>query len=147
MRRPAAEQVRPVPEGRRRRAVLIMLEAVLAAGALYGGFAFLARPGGEALGMSTALLVGTPFDDYLVPGVLLLAANAVLPMAVIWASVRRLPWAPAGHVVVGLVLIGWIVVQLLLVGYATPIQPACLALGIVILLVGWASRPRPHRDG
>jgi hypothetical protein len=128
--------------GGRLRIVLIVLEAALAVGGLYGGIAFIVRPNGEALGMSTDLLSHTPFDDYLVPGVLLLAANAVLPLAVAWAALRRWWWAPAGHLSVGLVLSAWIIVQLMLVGYATPIQPACLALGILILLLAWASRSR-----
>jgi hypothetical protein len=127
--------------------MLIVLETALAVGALYGGIALIARPEGDALGMSADLLAGTPFDDYLIPGVLLLAANAGLPLAAAWAALRRWPWAPAGHMAVGLVLIAWIIVQLALVGYATPIQPACLGLGIAILMLGWASRTRARREG
>ncbi len=64
--------------------------------------------------------------------VMLLVPNGIIPLAVAWGAWRRKAWAPEGHVVVGVVLIGWIVVELLMIDYHW-LQAAYLGLGVVIL--------------
>ncbi len=55
----------------------LVLEFFTAVSALAGGILFAVRPDGSLLGADAALLTGTPFDDWLVPGILLAALVGV----------------------------------------------------------------------
>ncbi|MHB9150484.1 MAG: hypothetical protein ACYC33_10485 [Thermoleophilia bacterium] len=111
------------------------LEVLLAVGAIPAGLLMIIRPSGSFMSMPLTMLDGSPFRDFLWPGVILLVANGILPLVVAWGAWRRKSWAPEGHVVVGAVLIGWIVVELLMIDYHW-LQAAYLGLGIVILGLG-----------
>ncbi len=130
--------------------VLIGLELFLAIGAFYGGWALLSDPTGNSLRMPAAVfLMGTPFDDYLIPGLILFIVNGAFPLLVVVATLMRMTWAKYGHVAVGGLLTGWMVVQVALIGLGTAIQVVFLLLGLVILALGvavWAETPSP-RDG
>ncbi len=115
------------------------MEIVLIGGAVAGAIGMLSAPDGSNLGWTTGTLAGTPFEDYVVPGLTLLLANGVLPTIVVIATLRRQDWAGWGHLVVGCVLTGWIGVQVLLIGYLTVLQPIFGALGVAIALLGVAT--------
>jgi hypothetical protein len=123
--------------------ILYALEIFLALGAFYGGWSLLTDPTGNSLKMPAAMfLVGTPFDDYLIPGLVLFIVNGAFPVLVIVACLMDQPWAKWGHVAVGALLTGWMVVQMALIGATTTIQFVFLGLGIVILALGLMLRPK-----
>lgn len=79
-------------------------------------------------------------DDFLPPewlaGIGLLIANGIVPTIALLGEARRRLWASLAHVVVGGVLVGWIVLQLVVIGYVAPaFQIGYLALGVVIFAV------------
>lgn len=113
--------------------------------ALGGLFAFgaLNAFGGGYYGISGAKgvplewLQGTPFDDYYVPSVILfLGVGGVL----LWASLAvftQLKHAREIAFFAGIVLAGWLTVQLALIGYVSWMQPATAAFtGVVLVLAG-----------
>jgi hypothetical protein len=76
---------------------------------------------------------GTSFPSR-VPRHRLLLANGIVPTITLIATAGRRPWAPLAHVGVGGVLVDWIVVQLLVIGFLAPAsQLGHLTLGLVIL--------------
>ncbi len=111
------------------------LEVVLLVGAVPAGLLMIIRPSGSLMRMPLTMLDRSPFADFFWPGVILLVAIGILPFLVAWGAWRRKAWAPEGHVVVGVVLIGWIVAEWLMIGYNW-LQPVYLGLGIVILGLG-----------
>lgn len=113
--------------------ILITLEVFVAIGAVPVGILFIVSPAGFDDG---ATLVGTPFDSYLIPGIVLFLANGVLPLVTAIGAAARTPWSRYLHPVVGAVLTGWIGVQVLLIGFNSPLQPVYGILGLVILLLG-----------
>jgi hypothetical protein len=113
--------------------VLVALEVFLAVGGLYGGFSLLNDPTGSALGMPLTALGGSLFDSYLVPGIVLFAVNGILPLVAVASEFAEMPWAKYGHVLVGMLLTGWMGVQVWVVGLTAFIQVVYLLLGIVIL--------------
>ncbi len=118
-------------------AVLLGVEAFVAVGALYGGLSFLLAPTGRPMGMPLpGEMPGLPFSSWLVPGLLLLVANGLLPILVIAGSFLHRPWARRGHLVVGMVLTAWIAVQVWMLGWISPLQPLMLGLGVVIFAFG-----------
>lgn len=113
---------------------LVVLEVFLAAGAFYGGTQLVRDPSGGLLQMpaSQFLTEASLFRDWLVPGVVLLLANGVFPLVVVAAELRRARWAGLGHVAVGCVLTGWMLVQVAVMGLGAGIQTVFLSLGLVI---------------
>lgn len=121
------------------------LGTLLAFGALNafaGGFYGLAG----AKGVPTEWLRGSPFSDYSIPSVILfvvvggsffLAAVAVLFR---WRQDRLLA------IGAGLVVLGWIAIQLAIIGYVSWMQPTALAGAFVLALASQLPpAPRPVR--
>lgn len=125
----AAQQVRRSGTER----ALILLEILLAVGAFGGAAGFLA--GWSAF---DELADQLPFGgSMLVAGVALGVVNGLLPAAVVYGALRRRRWARPGHVVVGVVLVTWIVVQVVVLGPPVhPIQVTYLAYGVVVAWLG-----------
>jgi TM2 domain-containing membrane protein YozV len=137
---------------------LIGLLLFLSFGALAGGGALLADPAGQALGLPVALLAGTPFLDYFIPGVLLFTFLGVYPAAVsfaLWSRpnwqwpellnpFRLLHWAWTAGFSVGIVLLVWILSQMMLLGCCYALQYLYLGWGILILIVAAVPAVRGH---
>jgi hypothetical protein len=119
---------------------LVGLEVFLILGALAGAGGLMATPDGSSMGWTTEQLAGTPFEDYFIPALLLFFANALFPTLVIVATIRRRTWAQWGHILVGVILTGWISVQLVMIGYQALIQAIFGALGLVFVLLGALAR-------
>jgi hypothetical protein len=108
-------------------AATLFVEALTA---IPSGILMIARPDGSAFGATPQALAGTPFDSWLVPGVLLFSCLGLLPLAaavLVWrgrshrwaAPVERLTgyrlgWAVAGASAVAIMV--WIVTQVLMLG-------------------------------
>lgn len=112
---------------------LLVLETLLAIAAFGGAAGFLlAWPG------FTDLAASLPFDGSLVvAGVALALVVGVLPTLVVIGTLRRRRWARPGHVVVGVALILWVVVQVVVLGPPiSPLQVVYLVYGIAIAWLG-----------
>lgn len=136
--------------------LLILLLLFLSAGAFYGSIVMLLDPSGKLLHTTTAMLEGSPFGNFLFPGLILLVFNGVLPfIAAIGLIVRKpavplpwLPWFTTQHwawtlaLASGFILIIWIAVQIAMIGYwsGVPIQAVYGGLGVVILVLSWAEK-------
>jgi hypothetical protein len=125
---------RPLPGIAR---LAVVLEIFLGIGALFGGGALLLAPDGHLLGMTTKTLVGSPFQSYLVPGILLFLFVGVAPLLATAITVRRKALAPFAAVAVGLTLVGWISVEMVvLAGLGSLAWTFYLVLGTCIAAVG-----------
>ena len=101
-----------------------------------GGIGLIGDPTGEAIGISSTWLEGSPFRNYLIPGVVLFAVLGIGPLLVAWAVWVGRQWSWMAALIVGAALVVWITVQVLVVGYQPmpPLQAFYGTLGI--LLVG-----------
>ena len=119
---------------------LVVLDVFIGIGGVVSGAMLIADPRG-GMGMGLEMLGGSPFKDFVIPGIILLVAVGVFPLVVAGAALARARWAVLGHVAVSVVLLGWIVVELLLLGYIGFLQPAVAAYGVVMLgLALWNRR-------
>jgi hypothetical protein len=133
MRRPAS-----YPATRR---TLIAVELFLALNAVGGAVYAL----GGAKGVKREWLDGTPFNDYVIPGVILLVAVGGTLVAAAVALLRRAPTAWEFSLAAGAVLIGWIVVETAMIGLVSWMQPTTLALALLITAL--AIRLKPGLEG
>jgi len=119
---------------------LLAVALFLAAGAIPAGVGFAVRPDGSLVGMPLAVLAGTPFGDFLVPGLVLalVVGGSTLAAAVLLALGSRR--AAVVAMVAGAVTLGWIAVQVGLIGYLSPLQPVVALLGLAMLWLALRAR-------
>ena len=85
--------------------VLIAVELCLACVTMFATWDLLRDPTGNSVGPLTSfLLVGTPFDSYLVPALVLFVIGGALPLGMALVGLLRARWARWGHVAVGVLL-------------------------------------------
>jgi hypothetical protein len=101
---------------------------------LAGGIALVAAPDGSVMKMPVSSLEGSPFSDYLVPGLILLLVLGVVPIvaAIVLLLRPRAGWSLAFAVGCGLII--WLVVEITIIPFSW-LQPAygVVAATIVIL--------------
>lgn len=109
---------------------------------LAGGFGLIGDPSGESVGLPTAWLEGSPFQSYLVPGLVLFAVLGIVPLVVGWAVWQRRARAHEAALLVGAALLVWIAVQITIVGYhpQPPLQAIYGGLGVAIVLLALLAR-------
>ncbi len=119
------------------RLLLFILLVFVALTSIVSGLLLFIYPNGSYLGLSTALLSGTAFETFKIPGIVLaVAVGGINLMAVIrniQAHPQRYNWAIAGSVV----LCGWIVVQMLMISTLHWLQFVYLFLALMILLLAF----------
>ena len=121
-----------------RRWLLFTIEATVAVNAVGGAIWGL----DGARNVPREWLDGTPFDSYVVPSLILLIAiggGMGTAAATLLARRRR---AAEFSIAAGLILIGWITVQLLMIapGGVSWLQPTMLATGLLVAALGWRLR-------
>lgn len=85
-------------------------------------------------------LDGTPFDDWLLPGIALFLVNGVWPTFALVATVVRWRLAWLAQVLVGVSLLGWLAVQIPVVGFAPQFQLTYGALAAALIMLGVRAR-------
>jgi uncharacterized BrkB/YihY/UPF0761 family membrane protein len=115
---------------------------------IIGGMGLVGDPSGHSMQIPSHWLQGSPFDDYLIPGLVLLFGLGVVPLIVMIGLWRRRFWARPAALGVGAALVVWIGVQILMIGYHAwpPLQLIYGTLGIVIALLAWRSSSGTARD-
>jgi hypothetical protein len=127
--------------------LLMGLLVFLGLGALFGGYNLVADPTGGRLQIPLTQLEGTPFSDYLIPGLILFTVLGIFPLFTayaLWqkpswsflAGLERLThqhWSWLASLTVGIALVIWIIVQGMILGFGHPLQVIYLLLGFVII--------------
>lgn len=129
--------------------LLIGLVAFQALSGIFGGFALVWDPSGALLRMPLSLLDGSPFEDYLFPGLILLLVLGFLPLLVVYGLWLRRGWSWTGALLVSLALLVWIGVEIAMVGYhgEPPLQLVYGITGLAMLLLALLSPVRRYTRG
>jgi len=111
---------------------------------LLGGIALVVDPSGELLQMPLSMLAGSPFNTFLIPGIILLIILGIFPMVIFYGLWKRTNWAWSGALMVSAALIIWIGVEIWMVGYHTepPLQLIYGLLGLILLVLVMLSSVR-----
>ncbi len=114
---------------------LIALELLVAVTAIGGGIALALGLEGERFPLGW--LAGTPFGDYLVPGLLLAVLVGGTATGAAMAHLRRSPIGARVSLVAGVVLVGWIFGEVILVSadseLVSPMEALYLVVGLVMI--------------
>jgi hypothetical protein len=113
---------------------------------LLGGVGLLVDPTGALLRIPLQWLEGSPFESYLIPGLVLLLVLGVVPLIVLYGLWRRAAWSCLGAQLVAVALLVWIGVEVLVIGYQPepPLQLIYGLLGVVLLVASLAPSVRRY---
>jgi uncharacterized membrane protein len=128
----------------------IALLFFLAVSSIIGSLPMLADPHGSPWNLPQSLLKHSPFPSFLVPGILLLAANGLLASWVLWLALAEIPRYGRWAALQGCVLLGWLVVECIMIRMV--VWPhylyGAVALGLIATgLLLWRDENRPEPSG
>jgi hypothetical protein len=92
----------------------IILLFILGIAALGGGWVLISDPTGESLGIPMALLKGTAFKDYLIPGVILFVFNGLLSLFTLALGLKKSNKYPIYLITQGGILFSWLTIELMI---------------------------------
>jgi hypothetical protein len=117
------------------RIALAVIEACIGLGAIGGGIALLIGAMGQWL--PVAFLQGTPFSDYIIPGLLLtVVVGGGMLLAAATQFIAR-EWTVLLSAAMGLVLIGWEIVEVAIIDrYAQAVVPSTVVQQVLFSVLG-----------
>jgi hypothetical protein len=135
---------------------LIVLQLFIGVAALISGPMFFLAPDGRLMQMPVTYLKGSPFNDFLIPGIILFIFVGIFPIIAgigllkrsIWPLMNVLNpfksyyWAWTASWAAGLIILIWIIVETVLLGYISALQPFILVFGLVLVILTLLPRVR-----
>ena len=108
---------------------LLVLLSLLA---IAGGVALVAKPDGSVMGLPVSMLAGSPFSDFLIPGLILGGLFGVGSAVVAVIGLRSWRIAPFAAFAIGCGQMIWIVVELAIIKGVSILHPICFGIGLAI---------------
>ena len=129
--------------------MLIIAMIYQALSGLLGGSLLIYDPTGAFMNLPLSFLEGTPFSDFLIPGIILFVLLGIFPSFVVIGLITKPDWKWSNEfnfyidqhwawtysLFISIMLIIWIDVQIMLIGYGAPIQIIYAFLGVVLLII------------
>lgn len=118
--------------------ILLVLFFFIGLGAVAGSIGVMK----EIMPFPEVWLVGTPFHSYFYPGLMLCLVVGGSQFAAAFILLWRSSFAKMASLIAGLVLTGWMVGELRLIGFQAPIQVCFVAMALVEVGLSFASLRR-----
>lgn len=115
---------------------------LLGLGATAGGAALVMEPDGSVMGFDVALLAGSPFPDYRIPGLILGGLFGIGSLAVAGMGLAHWRIAPFLAFAIGVAQMIWILVELAIIRELSFLHPAFFGVGLAIAVASYF-RGRP----
>ena len=117
--------------------VLFLLVSFIAITATLSGLLLISQPDGSILKLPLSLLEGTPFNTYLIPGLLLVVFVGIVNLLAVFFNLKshqsRYDWAMAG----GVSVVVWILSQLILIQTVNWLHVVSFGIGLIIFLLAY----------
>jgi hypothetical protein len=117
--------------------LLFIMVSFIAVTATLSGLLMISKPDGSILNLPLGLLEGTPFKNFLLPGILLTVLAGGTNLLAVFYNMQRHPnrynWALAG----GIMISGWIIVQMIILHAAHWLHFVYLGIGLLIILIAY----------
>lgn len=122
--------------------LLFTLISFVALTAIVSGLLIISQPDGSILHLPLSLLKGTPFNNFLIPGIILAAIVGGTNLVAVFFNMQlhpaRYTWAMFG----GIITCGWIVIQVLLINTFFWLQFIYIAAGLSTILIAYQLKGR-----
>jgi hypothetical protein len=129
-----------------RAARIVAIGALLFLGlsATVGAIPMLMHPADEPWALPQSLLRNSPFHSYLIPAIILLLANGLLSLCVLWLTARRHTAYGWWVIAQGCILSGWLIVEMLMLRLVVWPHYFYGAVALMLVVAGialvWESR-------
>lgn len=120
----------------RLRKLNIALLAVTAINALFAGWLFMRDPSGHSIGMHPGLLAHSPFSSFFIPGLVLFSVNGLLAVFTCFMLAWRWNRGPLWLIAQGVLLTGWILVQMWMLRQANGLHLVFGLIGLFFFVSG-----------
>jgi hypothetical protein len=117
--------------------MLGLIQVFVAVGALPAGYLLLVEPDGHGLGMTTAILAGSPFKDFFIPGLFLFVVNGLSNLFGAVLCFIKSGYAAASGIILGIALLIWVLVQVYSIGLTHFLQPTFFIIGCIEIILGF----------
>ena len=119
------------------KSILFILVTFIAITSILSGLLMISNPDGGLMNLTLSLLDGTPFQNFMIPGILLTGIVGGVNLVAVFFNMQRhsnrYNWAIAG----GMVISGWIIIQMLLIHAARWLHFIYLGIGLLIILIAY----------
>ncbi|MBK7429478.1 MAG: hypothetical protein IPI62_00670 [Bacteroidetes bacterium] len=105
-------------------------------GAIYGGGNLIMHPDGSSLGITTEWLKYSPFDNFLIPGIILFVVNGLLSLFVLIAVITNSRFRGKLIFAEGVLLCGWILIQMIMLREVNFLHITLGSVGILLVIIG-----------
>lgn len=119
------------------RLFLLILVSFVTLTALPAGIMMAYNPDGSELGLSTDMLYATPFKSYFIPGLILALVVGGCNLVALFLIMTDNSQSYKLCMLSGILLTGWIIMQMLFLQYYSWLQGLYLLTGILIFLVSY----------
>lgn len=120
------------------RIIAIILLLFNAISALFGGWGLISDPSGETLEMPLRFLEHSPFENFLVPGIILFITNGLFSL--LFAVMVLLKFMNYSWLVIfqGFILVGWLIIQIIMIrDFYGPLHVHYFSVGLLLIATGW----------
>lgn len=117
--------------------LLFILISFTALTATVSGLLLMSNPGGEIFKMPLSLLVETPFKNYLIPGIILAFLVGGSHLLAVFYNIQRNNSRYNWAMLAGLMISGWIIVQMLMIKGVHWLQFFYLGIGLLTILIAY----------
>lgn len=131
------------------RLLLYILMCILGLGAIAGGLSLIISPSGELMKIPLYLLEKSPFNNFLIPGIILFVVLGIFPIALVFALVKKpeskfaeafnffkdMYWAWSYSIYIAFALIIWIQLQMVFIQAISGLHTIYMFFAIVIIFV------------
>ena len=115
--------------------ILLLFNAI---SALFGGWSLMSDPSGESLEIPLRFLEHSPFENFLVPGIILFILNGLFSL--LFAVMALLKIMNYSWLVIfqGFILVGWLIIQIIMIrDFYGPLHVLYFSVGILLISTGW----------
>lgn len=122
--------------------VLLLLTAIPA---IVGGWSLMMHPSGKDLGLPIEALKNSPFYDFFYPGIILFLVIGILGVIALVFVLLKAKQYYKYPIFQGLLLLGWLIVQILFKIHYPELQYPYIFFGILLVVFGLILRKLEHK--
>ena len=122
--------------------ISIVILVFLALGAIFGGYALISDPSGANFEWTSELLDNTPFNNFLIPGIILAVVNGLFPFFIVYLLLKNSKYISFYMNLQGLILIGWLSAEIIFNAelYHSLLHPMFYTVGVLLIILGLLQR-------
>jgi hypothetical protein len=117
------------------RITALVILIIVAVNGLVAGFLFMMDPSGSYLGLNVEVLQYAPFKNFLIPGIALFVFNGVFNVVAATYTIFRWKGWKLLVLLQGLVLFGWIIIQVILLRELHYLHFIFAGAGVLLILL------------